>query len=66
MIRDDRTKALINTDADALYKYKMERDKTRKMISMENELNSLKERVDILYKLLEDRVEKNNGKVINN
>lgn len=66
MIRDDRTKALINTDSEALYKYKVERDKTRKMISMEKELNSLKERVDILYKLLEDRIEKNNGKNSNN
>jgi hypothetical protein len=58
MIRDDRTKALINTDAESLYKYKMERDKTRKIISMEKELNSLKERVDSLYKLLEDKIEK--------
>jgi hypothetical protein len=66
MIRDERTKALINTDADALYKYKMERDKTRKMVSMEKELNTLRERVDVLYKLLEDRIEKNNGKNSNN
>lgn len=66
MIRDERTKALINTDADSLYKYKMERDKTRKLISMEKELTTLRERVDVLYKLLEDRIEKNNGKNINN
>ncbi len=66
MIRDERTKALINTDADALYKYKMERDKTRKMVSMQKEIDYLKEKVDHLYQLLEDRIEKNNGKVINN
>jgi hypothetical protein len=66
MIRDQRTKALINTDSDALYKYKQERDKNRKMISMEKDINYLKVQVENLYKLLEDRIEKNNGKVINN
>jgi hypothetical protein len=66
MIRDERTKALINTDSDALYKYKQERDKNRKMISMQKDIDYLKVRVDALYKLLEDRIEKNNGKVINN
>lgn len=66
MIRDQRTKALINTDSDALYKYKQERDKNRKMISMEKDINYLKIQVENLYKLLEDRIEKNNGKVINN
>lgn len=66
MIRDERTKALINTDADALYKYKMERDRSRKMISMQNEIDRLRVQVENLYKLLEDRIEKNNGKNINN
>ena len=66
MIRDQRTKALINTDSDALYKYKQERDKNRKMISMEKDIDYLKNRVEQLYKLLEDRIEKNNGKIINN
>lgn len=66
MIRDERTKALINTDAEALYKYKLERDKTRKIISMQKEIDCLKDKVECLYKLLEDRIEKNNGKVINN
>lgn len=66
MIRDERTKALINTDVDALYKYKQERDKNRKMVSIEKDIDYLKNQVDHLYKLLEDRIEKNNGKVINN
>lgn len=66
MIRDQRTKALINTDSDALYKYKQERDKNRKMISMERDIDYLKKQVENLHKLLEDRIEKNNGKVINN
>lgn len=63
MIRDQRTKALINTDAEALYKYKVEREKTRKLVCMEQEIKSLKEKVDVLYKLLEDRIEKNHGKI---
>ena len=63
MIRDERTRALISTDAEALYKYKMERDKSRKLACMEKEIASLKEKVDILHKLIEDRIEKNHGKV---
>jgi uncharacterized protein (UPF0254 family) len=66
MIRDERTKALINTDIDALYKYKQERDKNRKMASIEKDIDYLKNQIDQPYKLLEDRIEKNNGKVINN
>lgn len=66
MIRDERTKALINTDAESLYKYKMERDKTRKLVSMQKDIDYLKVKVETLYQLLEDRIEKNNGKVINN
>lgn len=66
MIRDERTKALINTDADALYKYKAEREKNRRMVTMEKEIDRLRVQVDNLYKLLEDRIEKNNGKVIDN
>jgi flagellar motility protein MotE (MotC chaperone) len=66
MIRDERTKALINTDIDALYKYKQERDKNLKMDSIEKDIDYLKNKIDQLYKLLEDRIEKNNGKVINN
>lgn len=62
MIRDERSKALISTDAEALYKYKMERDKTRKMVSMQKDIDHLKQQVDHLYQLLQDRIEKNNGK----
>jgi hypothetical protein len=36
------------------------------MISMQKDIDYLRVRVDTLYKLLEDRIEKNNGKVINN
>jgi hypothetical protein len=62
MIRDENSKALINADAEALYKYKIERDKARKMVSMQKDIDHLKQQVDHLYKLLQDRIEKNNGK----
>ncbi len=65
MIRDEATKALINNDSDALYKYKAEREKMRKMISMQKEIDYLRSQVENLYKLLDDRIEKNNGKVDN-
>lgn len=61
MIRDERTKALINNDADALYKYKAEREKARKMIKIERDLEHLMIKVEALSKLLETRIEKNNG-----
>lgn len=61
MIRDERTKALINPDADALYKYKAERDKARKMMKMETDIEWLKQRVEELTKLVKNRVETNNG-----
>ena len=61
MIRDERTNALINTDADALYKYKAEREKARKMIKIERDLEHLMIKVEALSKLLETRIDKNNG-----
>ena len=61
MIRDERTKALINNDADALYKYKAEREKARKMIKIERDLEHLMQKVEALSKLLETRIDKNNG-----
>jgi hypothetical protein len=65
MIRDERTKALINPDADALYKYKMERDKTRRLAKLECDVETLKKKVEALLKLIETNIEKNNGKVNN-
>lgn len=61
MIRDERTKALINPDAEALYKYKAERDKARRMTKLENDLANLAQKVEVLSKLVETRIEKNNG-----
>lgn len=60
MIRDEYTKALINDNADALYKYKMEREKARKMIKIEKDIEYLNQKVDALTKLVETRIEKNN------
>jgi hypothetical protein len=65
MIRDQRTQALLNTSVEDLNKYKMERDRSRKLTNMQLEIDHLKECVDKLYKLLDARIEKNNGKTIN-
>jgi myo-inositol-hexaphosphate 3-phosphohydrolase len=64
MIRDEKTKALINRDSDALYKYKLERDKNRKLISMQKDIDTLKHDIENLYKLLEGNIKKN-GEVDN-
>jgi len=53
MIRDDRSKALINNDVAALNKYKIERDRVRRMEQLSKEmievkkiLNSVCDRLD--------------------
>jgi hypothetical protein len=55
MIRDQKTKALLNTDSEALYKYKQEREKNKKIMSMQKDIDYLKMCVNNLYKLLEDK-----------
>lgn len=57
MIRDERTKALINPDVDALNKYKAEREKARRITRIENELEFLRKKVESLSKLVESREE---------
>lgn len=42
MIRDDRSKALINNDVGALNKYKIERDRVRKMEQLSKEMIEIK------------------------
>jgi len=53
MIRDEKTKALINNDVSALNKYKLERDRIRKLENLSKEvteirkiLNSVCEKLD--------------------
>lgn len=42
MIRDDRSKALISNDVAALNKYKMERDRVRRMEQLSKEVIEMK------------------------
>jgi hypothetical protein len=42
MIRDEKTNALINTDIVSLNKYKIERDKIRKMTQLTYEVKEIK------------------------
>lgn len=42
MIRDEKTKALINNDANALNKYKLERDRLRKIDILSKEVSEIK------------------------
>jgi len=53
MIRDEKSKALINNDVSALNKYKLERDRIRKLENLSKEvteirkiLNSVCEKLD--------------------
>jgi hypothetical protein len=58
MIRDSRTNALINTDIQALNKYKAERNQVRKIEQLSKELEQIKV---ILCRVCEtiERLEKN-------
>lgn len=42
MIRDERSKALINNDVAALNKYKIERDRVRRMEQLSKEMIEIK------------------------
>jgi tRNA U34 5-carboxymethylaminomethyl modifying GTPase MnmE/TrmE len=53
MIRDERSKALLNTDTESLNKYKRERDQTRKIEMLCAELKEVKNKLAAVLKLIE-------------
>jgi DNA-binding transcriptional regulator GbsR (MarR family) len=57
MIRDEKSKALINNDLEALNKYKMERKQFRKMEELVKEMTEIKTKLASVCERLE-KVEK--------
>jgi DNA-binding transcriptional regulator GbsR (MarR family) len=57
MIRDEKSKALINNDLEALNKYKMERRQIRKMEELMKEMSDIKTKLASVCERLE-KVEK--------
>ena len=57
MMRDPRSKALLNNDVEALNKYKKERELIIKVNSLETEVKKLKNELTKIYEILE-RIEK--------
>jgi hypothetical protein len=53
MIRDDRSKAILNTDVESLNKYKRERDQTRKIETLCAELKEVKTKLAEVLQLIE-------------
>jgi len=53
MIRDERSKAVLNTDAESLNKYKREREQTRKIEMLCIELKEVKNKLTEVLKLIE-------------
>lgn len=52
IIRDEHTKALINTDAESLYKYKREREQAKKLEMLSREIKEVKARLaEVLQRL---------------
>jgi hypothetical protein len=51
--RDEKTKALINTDAAALNKYKLERENFRRVEKLAEELNEVKHVLNKLCVVIE-------------
>jgi hypothetical protein len=56
MIRDERSKALINNDLSALNKYKVDRDRIRKIEQIYKELPEIKKLLSSLCERL-DKIE---------
>lgn len=57
MVRDEKTKALLNNDLEALNKYKMERRQVRKMEEIVKEMSEIKSILSSVCERLE-KVEK--------
>ena len=53
MIRDDRSKAILNTDSESLNKYKRERDQSRKIEMLCAELKEVKIKLTEVLQLIE-------------
>lgn len=53
MIRDQKSKALINDDVTSLNKYKMERDRVRKMENLSREVIEMKKILSELSEKIE-------------
>jgi tRNA U34 5-carboxymethylaminomethyl modifying GTPase MnmE/TrmE len=53
MIRDERSKAILNTDAESLNKYKKEREQARKIEMLCVELKEVKNKLAEVLKLIE-------------
>ena len=56
MIRDEKTKALINNDVSALNKYKLERDRNRKLENLSKEVTEIKKILNSVCEKL-DKIE---------
>lgn len=56
MIRDEKTKALINNDTAALNKYKLERDKLRKIENLSREVSEIRKILSAVCEKL-DKIE---------
>lgn len=52
-IRDERTNAVLNTDIEALNKYKQERDQVRKIESLQKEVQEIKQKLNNLTSFIE-------------
>jgi hypothetical protein len=52
-IRDERSNAVLNTDAEGLNKYKKERDNVRKIESLSREVKEIKETLNHLLTIIE-------------
>jgi hypothetical protein len=53
MIRDQRSKALVNNDVASLNKYKIERDRARKMEKLSQEMTEIKKSLASICERLE-------------
>jgi tRNA U34 5-carboxymethylaminomethyl modifying GTPase MnmE/TrmE len=53
LIRDERSKAILNTDLEALNKYKKEREQARKFELLSKEVKEVKETLNRILTIIE-------------
>lgn len=65
LVRDSRSKAIVNEDVEAYNKYKKEKEFRTKMLMMEQEVSNLKDNVDEIKGMLKHLISISNNSINN-
>lgn len=65
LVRDSKSKAIVNEDVDAYNKYKKEKEFRNKMLSVEQEVINLKNDMDDIKSMLKHLISMSNNSINN-